>query len=210
MQPVEYSLFRNYHITLKQFLLSKCYLSRYPKDNNVKVEYITPSKAFAKVVLPVINGTVVNPFIGFRLVSIEQASGELPNTFATKYIKTSSGVDYVSREYRHPLVYRLNYGLNIYTSLQSDMDILLYQIMINTQHNKKGVMLLDGQYVEIGSDTPNDVTQTEPQEAQDKLIKYEITLKIPRAYLPFTTEDHHIIETIRVNYDLTNEIEDVT
>lgn len=199
LRPLEYYFFRLYSIALKQFLLENCYLSRYPHDNNVQVQYMTPPKAFSKVVLPIINGAPVNPIITFHLSDSPYSTSENHLGWVKENIFIEgSGM---AKIVHAPQIRSLTYSLSLYTSLQSDMDILLYQIVMSAAPNKKGYKIVDGQWMEIKSGDPRDETTLEPGEAQDKLIRFGIDLTVPRAYLPRAYEEVEGILEAQVEYD---------
>lgn len=200
--PVEYFLFKPYLISIKEWLKQNCYLSRLPEDKNVKVEWLTPSKAFVKYVIPAIereNGSLENPLITFYTSSMSKAgNGETPGQWVKLYNRQDNCTIIAQT---HPIVYSLSTKITIFTSLQSDMDILLYEIISKTQH-KKSAILVQNQWCEIGSSDPRDETNTNPPEAQDKIIKYSIDLITPRAYLPIEPITYGSIEEIEMNYEV--------
>lgn len=195
----EFFLFRNYSVAIKNWLQNNTYLSRYPKDENVLITYMTPPRAFVKYVIPIINGAPAQPTIAFHLSGIERQANQSHLGFVKeyKYVSGSKIVNIVSP----PMIYRLVYSLIIYTRLQSDMDILLYQIMTAADPNRKGYDIVDSQWMEIGATDPRDETTLEPGDAQDKLIRFGIDLYVPRAYLPKTYKEVESIESTQTTYD---------
>jgi len=181
-ERVEYYLFRLQSKAIKNFLQETCYLSRYPKDKNVFVAYLTPPKAFAKIIVPIINGATARPTIAFHLSGYEFATGE--NHLGWVRENIVSGDSSVVYRVEAPEIYRLTYSLQIYTRIPSDMDILLYQIMTAASPRAKAIEFIEDQWVEIRSGNPTDETTLEPGDAQDRIIRFGLDLTIPRAYLP--------------------------
>jgi len=190
----EFFLFRNYSVAIKKFLIENCYLSRYPRNENILVSYMTPPRAFVKFVIPIINGAPTQPVISFHLSGYERQSNQSHLGFVkeNQYISETSIVKSVPA----PLIYKLTYSLIIYTRLQSDMDVVLYQILTAADPNKKGIDIVDGQWTEIGATDPRDETTLEPGDAQDKVIRFGLDLYVPRAYLPKPYEEYEAIESV--------------
>ena len=179
----KYYLFREYSRAVKAFLQETCYLERYPKDENVLVSYLIPRRAFAKIIVPIINGGPARPTVAFHLSGYEFATGENHLGFV-KEVNTNTGDSGSVYLVNPPLIYRLTYSLQLYTQLQSDMDILLYQILSIASPPRKAVKFVEEQWAEIRAGNPNDETSLEPVDAQDKVIRFGLDLTIPRAYLP--------------------------
>jgi len=190
----EHFLFRSYSVAVKKFLIENCYLSRYPKDKNILVSYMTPPRAFVKYVIPIINGAPAQPIISFHLSGYERQGTQSHLGFVKENIYDSE-TDIV-KTVSAPMIHKLTYSLIIYTRLQSDMDVVLYQILIAADPNKKGVDIVDGQWMEIGATDPRDETTLEPGDAQDKLIRFGLDLYVPRAYLPRAYEEYEAIKLI--------------
>lgn len=195
---LEHFLFRNYTKAIKQFLIDACWLSRYPEDENVGVYYTTPPRAFANFIRPAINGKQLNPLVTFDLTSFNHTIESTPNLFVERYV---SNDDSTFQVHKGPIPYELQYRVTIWTHLQSDMDILLYQILSLTPRNRKYAVGVDTQWAEIYSEGPAKETQLEPGESQDIAHRYGLTLNIPRAYLPLEyTLYRGRIETIDLSY----------
>lgn len=199
-KPLEAYLFRNYSIAIKKFLIESLYLSRYPDDENVSVSYMIPAKAFSKIVLPVINGQPLRPATAFHLSGNTYSANENHLGFVKENIYISESN--VVKQVEPPQIRSLTYSLLLFTTLQSDMDILLYQLLIAAAPNKKGYRIVDGQWMEIKAGDPRDETTLEPGDAQDKLIRYGIDLTVPRAYLPRTYKEVPSAESVQIiEYD---------
>jgi len=193
----EYYLFRNYSKAVKEWLQQTCFLSRYPKDENVLVIYSTPARAFAKYIYPILNGQQIKPTISFTLSGIEYAQGENNLGFVKQYNYDSSNNKY--QVVKPLLTYRLTYSVVLRTLLISDMDILLYQILTNATLNAKGVKNVQNQWVEIKASDPRNEINLEPGDAQGKIIRFGIDLIVPRAYLPRDYEYTKSIETYDID-----------
>lgn len=201
--PNEFALFKPYLLATKEWLKRVCYLTRYSPEDNVKVEWSTPAKAFVKYIIPLVereNGSLKNPLITMSLSAMTPAgSGETPGQwYKLQVLKADKSG---SSELYHPCVFSLGININIYTSLQSDMDILLFQLLTNSIH-RKAAFIVEEQWCEIGGGEPTNQTNSIPPEAQDKVIKYSMDLKIPRAYLPIDVVSRDIITKVEVNYEM--------
>ena len=199
---VEHFLFKQQSIAVKAFLKAKLWLSRYPADMNVDVFYATPERAFSKLIAPIINGGNLYPTISVVLQSMEMAAGQTPGGFFKKYAQSKSDPN-VFEEYKHPLVYELTYRTTVWSALQTDMDVLLYQAMTSAPQNNKFATVVDGQWMEIEVKTPQSESVLDPGEARDVSFRYGFDLMVPRAYLPLNHEEYYgrILSTEEV-YDI--------
>lgn len=199
VKPLEFFLFRNYTIALRNWLRENVYLSTYPDDDNVTVAFMTPERAFAKYIYPTINGATTSPNINFYLESQEYTEGQNNLGFVKEY-----NVDLdkrTAKELRPPLVYTLTYSCTIYTRNLPEMDVILYQILSNTHKNAKAVIKVDGQWGEIHSGDPTNETNLEPAEVQDIIHRFSLNLTIPRAYLPLDRKQVGIIDNSEVELE---------
>ena len=203
--PNEFFNFRNYSVAVKAYLQNKCFLSRYPKDENVLVIYGTPARAFAKYVYPIVNGQQIQPIISFHLSSKQYEDGQNPTGFIEE--TSYNPITQVTTVIPSLLSYRLTYTLTLRTLTMSDMDILLYQILTTTSKNKKHWAIVDGQWMELGFSDLREETNLEPGEVQDRIIRYGVDLSVPRAYLPRETETSGTIQSWQLNY-LTGSVGD--
>lgn len=181
-EKLEFNLFKQYSQVVKDFIIETCYLSRYSKDSNVLVAYETPARAFARYIFPVINGQQIRPVISFHLANMQYLTAENHLGFVGEYIYDSTLVKV--KDVKAPLIYSLLYPLTLRAVLLSDMDIMLYQLMVKAHKNKKAYKAVDGQWAEIMVGDPINETNLEPGDAQDKIIRFRVDLTIPRAYLP--------------------------
>lgn len=196
MNNLEYFWFLPYSIKVRDFLQKSLYLSSYHKDENTKVFYTTPSKAFARFIVPVINGSNLSPTITFHLTSQEINMNEMPGGFF-KHFKYSNKND-LWESHRTPLPFTLTYRVTMWAARQSDMDILKYQAITSAPFNKKYVDIVDGQFMELESKMPTDESNLEPGEAQDVSVRVGFDIVIPRAYLPLDYEEFkHTIRTYK-------------
>jgi hypothetical protein len=198
--PLEHFLWRQYSISVKNWLISKCHLNSYPEDNNVTVVYTTPERAWSKYVYPVINGATVSPNINFRLTNMEYLTNENILGFVKDYKQI--GESNKIKELRPPLIYRLTYHATIYTRVQSEMDILLYQILSNAHQNKKAVFIVDDQWAEMKCTDPSDETDLEPGETKDIVNRSGFDLIVMRAYLPLDYTEGFKVSNMVFEYDI--------
>jgi len=199
---LEHFWFLPYSIEIKKFLSAKLYLSSYPVDNNVQVYYTTPSRAFAKFIQPVINGGNLDPTITFTLQTLQTAPGQTPGGYFKKY-KKHEGSDDVWETLRHPLPYELVYRVTVWTTRQSDMDILLYQAMAAAPFNRKYATKVEGQWAEFEVKNPSRESNMDPGEGQDVSVRYGFDIIVPRAYLPLDYEEYYgIIKDTDVVFDI--------
>jgi len=204
-QPLEYFLFRPYSKAIKEWLNNTTHLSRYPNDQNVLVIYATPSRAFSKFMYPIQNGQLAQPTISFYITAYPYAQGENSLGFVKQATYDSSTG--LVRLVTPPLVYKLTYNVTIRTVKMSDMDIILYQILKDASFNKRGVMNVDSQWMEIVSTDPRNETNLEPGDAQDRVVRFGLDLIVPRAYVPREYEFIQSIEDWELTYSAIGDTE---
>jgi len=203
MKPVEYTLFLNYTDKIKEFLIKNSYLKKYPKEENVQVFFATPPMAFAKFLIPVINGANLNPTISFYLNGIEYLQNENLLGYVEKPIRISeTGFLYLKPH----LIYKLIYKVNILTTIEREADILQYQLLTKAPFNRPyPFKIMNNEWGTVYSQSASIDTELIPGEAKDKIISRSLELIIPRAYLPVECEIHDgIIEEINIVYDTSN------
>lgn len=187
---LEHFWFLPYSIKVKEFLQKKLYLSAYPVDKNVQVFYTTPSRAFAKFIVPVINGGNLNPTVTFVLGSHQPSQGQTPGGFFKTYEKSKTN-ELVWKAIKHPLPYELTYKVTTWATRQSDADILMYQAMVAAPFNRKYAVKIDGQWAEFEVRNVTSESNLDPGESQDVAIRYGFEVHIPRAYLPLDYEEYY-------------------
>lgn len=203
-KTLEYPLFRNYTLAVKKFLEQTCYLEKLPDESNVAVYPIQPEKAFTKFIIPVINGSNLNPTITFNISpQMQYLDNENNLGFVKQRIVKNSFVRYKEPE----LVYELIYNINVFTKTKTQADVLLYQVMNASNRNKKAVLRIENQFVELEATNPRDETDLMPGEAADILFKHAFDLRIPRAYLPRPYEDFDIAAGAELNIEVVKEID---
>jgi hypothetical protein len=189
-------LFRNYSKAIKEWLGKTVGLSRYAGTQNVQVFYMTPEKAYSKYLAPVVNGQAISPVITFMLLTPQYGESENSLGFVSDVVYPTTG----NARYVKPLlVYKLTYQLSLYAILQSDIDVMQYQIMSNASKNRKAAVAVDGQWAEIMASDPRNEIALEPGDAQEKLIRYGMDLTIPRAYLPRDYTDYGTITSFDID-----------
>lgn len=182
--PSEYALFVQYGRAVKNFIINNTHLSRYgdrPEDG-INVSYASPPRAFAKYLVPVLNGANLNPTITFYLSNIEYAENENLIGFANerKVNTTTETVTYTPA----PIISRLTYKIMIMVVNELDGDGLQYQLMAHAPFKRPYAFAVDGQWATgYIKNTSND-TNIEPGDIQDKVSRRSADFIIPRAYLP--------------------------
>lgn len=201
--PAEHFLFRAYSIAVKNWLQNNLYLTSYPPNNNITVVYQQPDVAFSKYYNAVLNGSTLSPNINFHLTGYEYLQNQNLLGFVSetkRYINENK-----AKIVKPPLIYQLTYSCVIYARNQSEMDVIIYQMVSQGHKNKKAVLTVDGQWAELFFGDPRDETNLEPGEAQGMMNRFGIDLIIPRAYLPLEYTEEQLINSMEFNYDLEEE-----
>jgi hypothetical protein len=201
-KPYEYTLFLAYTDEIKKFLVNNVYLKKYPKDENVQVFFATPPMAFAKFLVPVINGANLNPTVSFYLSNIEYVKEQNLNGFTKLPVRQDKKFIYESPF----LIYQLTYKINILTTIEREADIIETQILLKTPFNRPHPFkIFNNQWGTIYSQNTSNDTELAPGEAKDKIISRSLDLVIPRSYFPKACEIFDgIIEEISVAYERKN------
>lgn len=198
--PPEHFLFRNYSVAVKNWLIENLYLTVYPDDNNVTIVYTTPDRAWAKYIYPTLNGATTSPNVNFHLTGYEYKTAENLIGFVTESKRYPD--QNKAKILSPPLIYGLTYSATIYTRNQSEMDVLIYQMVTQAHKNKKAVLTVDGQWAEMYFGDPRDETNLEPGETQGMINRFGIDIMIPRAYLPLEYTEVNITSSIEFEYDV--------
>lgn len=197
---LEHYLFRNYSIAVKEWLQNNVYLHNYPKDNNVKVIYGTPERAWAEYIYPTLNANSTTPNINFHLTDMEYLDNENFLGFVKKY-RTIDGKNVVLPP---PIVYRLTYSLTFFARTQAELDIIFYQILSKAHKNRKSALIVDNQWAELLAGDPAYETNMEPPSSEDIIRRGSLKIFIERAYIPQEIEEFTTIEAIDISYIINN------
>lgn len=202
-KPSEYDLFVSYGRLTKQLLQEIFKLSRYPDDENTVVAFVTPPRAYAKYLIPMINGGNINPTVTFYNEAPEYIENENMGGY---YNERKLQPDGTYKLVPAPLIYRLHYKVYINTATPMDADKLQYQLLSYCRKNKPAVKYHEGQWIEWYATNPTDEAPVEPG-LEDKIAKRGCDLYIRRAYLPvdyFTAES---IDEINAKMEIDDEIQ---
>lgn len=192
----EHYLFRDYSKAIRGWLQNNLYLHRYPKESNVKIIYGTPERAWSEYIYPVINSGTLRPNVNFHLTEMEYLENENLLGFNKEY-KTFKGRNIAVSP---PLIYKLTYNATFFARLQSELDILFYQLLSKAHKNKKAAFKVDGQWAELWITSPVYETEMEPPSTEDIIRRGSVQLIIERAYLPLEVEEFTRIESIDIDY----------
>lgn len=196
----EFDLFVEYGRMIKRFLQSNVYLTRFPEDQNVQVVYAAPPIAFAKYIVPVINGSNLNPTVSFNISGMEYAQNE--NLLG--FVKETKRVNGKQQKMYAPLVYKLTYKATIMVANEFDADIIQYQIVSSAPFNRPYATKIDGQWATLYVAGMYNDTSIDVGEGKDKVIRRSVDLVIPRAYLPmgYPEINNKQIEEINLTYEI--------
>ena len=134
MAPPVYFLFKKYSVEVKRWLVSIFHVPRLDEHptfgsstSQVKVVYASPERAIAKYVAQLRNKQTDIPIVSFYLANFAY---QLEKNTAIENLETVYDQDNsISKRMKPFLTYSLTYVINIWTKLQMDMDIVLYQLV---------------------------------------------------------------------------------
>lgn len=202
-----------YHTALKGFFESVAGLPNVPKNEdethgkNVKVIYATPSSAFTKYVMPLVNGLTQRPIITFYL-SGEETLDEVTGTFALinrYYYK--DGDDYKSVSFSRPLMKKLTYKCNIFTTKMSDCDYLLTLLEINCNKFKPFSCKVNGRPAQFYLDGVETGTPTDYEGKKFINSSFEITVPLASIFPAEIETDVGVIK--KINSYLYGEVDTI-
>lgn len=188
IKPLEYFLFRDYSIAVKEYLKKNLYLSNYPDDENISVFYSPLKRAWSKFLQPVVNGGTLSPNANFILSNYTYSSNDMLGTFKEPNVVGNN----IAERVEAPLIYELEYKITMYTRRQSEMDVLLYQLLTSAPKRRPYATIVNGQWCLMNTESPTNETNLEPGELQDRITRASVALRIPRAYLPLKYEEETI------------------
>ena len=195
----EYYIFREYSKALKEWLIKTVYLSTYKADKQPQVVFMTGERAYAKIKSDIINGFPDTAYVAFILNGADEDPKQRPLGF----VYENSFENDTLYKVRHPMVYSLKYKVVIYTRLMAENDIINYQILSNSFKNHAGVIIVENQWGEIYGESLTPTAEVADLTNTDRIVKSEIGLSIPRAYVPFPVEEikNGIIKEIKLITD---------
>lgn len=203
-----------YHTALKGFFESVAGLPNTPQNEdgangkNVKVIYATPSSAFTKYVMPLINGLAQRPIISFYLSgeeTIDDVSGS-PFLIHNLYYKDKDG-NMVKESFTRPLMKSLTYTCNIFTTKMSDCDYLLTLLEMACNKFRPFSCRVNGRPAQFYLDGVETGTPTDYE--GKKFISSSFTITVPLASV-FPSEietDIGVIE--KINAYLVGEVDTI-
>lgn len=193
----EISRWKNYGQAIKDFFISTCRLPDVPGERNISIVYATPSTAFAKYIIPIINGESARPVITFSLTG-EESVNETPAPYHTNEIRAGYRE---TVKFQPPILKQLTYRCDLFTTTQSESDTLLTQIELSSWEKRPYYTRVDGQGTDLFSSGFANETVLNPTVGSKKIIHHSFNIVIPRAYIFLTkTEEVGVIETINVVY----------
>ena len=193
-----------YHIALKNFFEGVAGLPNVPKNEgelygkNVKVIYATPSSAFAKYVVPMINGLAQRPIITYYLSS-EETLNEVAGTpfLINRYVYKDEEGGFKQVSFRRPLMKSLTYTCTIFTNKMSDCDYILTLLELNCDKFKPYSCKVNGRPAQFYLDDVKTGTPTDYE--GKKFISSSFTMTTPLASI-FPAEIETDVDVIkRVN-----------
>ena len=199
-----------YHTALKRFFESVAGLPNVPKNENdpygrnVKVIYATPSSAFTKHVMPMVNGLVQRPIISYYLSgeeTVNDVSGS-PFLIHNIYHQDENG-NMVKQSFTRPLMKSLTYTCNIFTTKMSDCDYLLTLLEMACNKFRPYSCKVNGRPAQFYLDNVETGTPTDYE--GKKFINSSFTVTVPLASI-FPSEIETDVDVIkRINAYLTGE-----
>lgn len=204
----EFYIFRNYSKGIKVWLEKTVYLSDYKSDKQPKVVFMTAEKAYAKMQSDIINGFPDTSYVSFILTDATEDPSQRPLGFLYENKIENDNLVKI----RHPMVYSLQYTVNIFTRLMAESDIISYQILSNSFKNHAGVITVGNQWAEIYGERYTPTAEINNLTNEDRFIKTTLLLNVPRAYVPFPVEviKGGIIKHIQIGTEYTYDYDSTT
>lgn len=173
---------------LKTFLEKHSQLPDVHKDKNTVVIYATPKSAYAKYIIPMINGRTTVPVISFTLT--EESDYEHMGSLYPVYSMRGE-TEREEIRFRHPIIKSLKYKCDLYTLTIKESDIILTQLEHFSNSRKPYYTKIDGQGVEYYLKDVTIETVLNPESGNNKIIHNSFTIEVPQAKL-FLVEKEEI------------------
>ena len=208
---VENVRWMGYHTALKGFFESVAGLPNVPKNEdehdgkNVKVIYATPSSAFTKYVMPLLNGLTQRPIISFYLSNeetINEVSGS-PFIIHNLYYNDKDG-NMVRESFSRPLMKSLTYTCNIFTTKMSDCDYLLTLLEMACNKFRPFNCKVNGRPAQFYLDDVKTGTPTDYEGKKFISSSFEITVPLASVFPSEIETDVGVIK--KINAYLTDEV----
>jgi hypothetical protein len=186
---------KNYSIAIKDFLEKNCNLPDISEDRNLKVVYATPSTAFAKHIIPMINGETTRPIITFTL-SGEEGVREIstPYPFFTQPVGTEGDI----LKYQVPISKTLTYKCDLFTTTQTEADTILTQVEVGAWEHRPYYTKVDGQATEVISKNFVNESVLNPSSGKKKVIHHSFNLIVLKAMI-FVVREEKIGTVKKIN-----------
>ena len=192
-----------YHTAVKNFFESVASLPNIPgykgigsEDQNIKVIYATPSSAFTKYVVPMVNGLTQRPIITFYL-SNEETINDLAGTpFLINQVYYKEGDNYKKATFRRPLMKTLTYTCNIFTTKMSDCDYILTLLELSCDKFKPYSCRVNGRPTQFYLDNVETGTPTDYEGKKFISSSFVITTPLASIFPVEIETDVDIIKTV--------------
>lgn len=202
---------QSYHMAIKKFLEGVAGLPGIPKEKNVKIVYATPSTAYVKQIIPMLNGLTERPIITFYQSSenfVEDGGGGTYfKTFELYNKKEDGGLEKVS--FNHPVIKELEYTCDMFTTKMSDADYLLTLLECNCNKYKPYSCKVNGRPAQFYLDDITNETPIAAESGEKKLVHVSFKMRTPWAVImPVEIEtDVAVIE--KINTYLYGEVDEI-
>jgi len=200
-----------YHTALKRFFESVAGLPNVPENEespygkNVKIIYATPSSAFTKHVIPLVNGLTQRPIISYYLSGEETINDVSGSPFLIHNIYHVDEKGNATKEsFTRPLMKSLTYTCNVFTTKMSDCDYLLTLLEMACNKFRPYSCRVNGRPAQYYLDNVETGTPTDYE--GKKFISSSFTITVPLASI-FPSEIETDVDVIkRINAYLTDEV----
>lgn len=173
---------------LKSFLEKHSQIPDVHKDKNTTVVYATPKSAYAKYIIPMINGRATVPVISFTLTE----ETDYPNVGSMYPVYSMKGdTEREELRFRHPIMKSLKYKCDLYTLTIRESDTILTQLEHFSNARRPYYTKVDGQGVEYYLKDITIETVLNPESGNNKIIHNSFTIEVPQAKL-FLVEKEEI------------------
>lgn len=201
-----------YHTALKGFFENVAGLPQVPKNEkegfgkNIKVVYATPSSAFTKYVIPMVNGLTQRPIITFYLSNeetLETVAGS-PFIIHRYYVRNEGEDTFTKTSFTRPLMKSLTYTCNIFTTKMSDCDYMLTLLELRSNKYKPYSCKVNGRPAQFYIDNIKTGTPTDYEGKKFISSSFDVTVPLASIFPAEIETDDTIIKTI--NAYLSDEV----
>lgn len=177
---------QGYSLALVNFLRDTCSLPGTEDDKNTLVYFATPNTAFAKYILPMINGKTIRP-----VITVAPPTEEISDMITSPYVyyNVKGDTNRKSYKFNYPIIKELTYNCLLFSVTMEQADLMLMKLEASSNKYKPYCVRIGNRTAEYYVDGITFDSNINTGSGETKVIQYSFTVKVPRAVI-FTAEEN--------------------